>query len=383
MVKESSMAEVKFENVTKRFGSTLAASNMTWTANQGEFMVLFGPSGAGKTTTLKMIAGLEAVDEGQISFDGKNLAEVDTADRDVSMAFENYALYPHMSVFENIAFPMKIPGRGHFTGEEITQRVTAIATVLQIEMLLDRNPQQLSGGQRQRVALGRCLVREPAVCLLDEPIAHLDAKLRHRMYAELKRIQRERGTTTIYATPAQTEAMAMADRIVILFEGKVQQIATPRELYERPATVAIARFGGEQPMNILPLEMSRENGTLFYTIADQRIPAPENLKLLADNNKLQDKMLLGVRPPDIDLALTDSRQTALKGTLYAVEQLGRTARLTIKTAENFVEVALKPDLADLNIKIGDSVWLSFGDSSLYVFDAETTRLVATSRGGAN
>lgn len=377
------MTEVKFENVTKRFGSTLAASNMTWTANPGEFLVLFGPSGAGKTTTLKMIAGLEALDEGQISFDGKNLSGVDTADRNVSMAFENYALYPHMSVFDNIAFPMRIPGRANFTREQITQRVTAIAAVLQIDMLLDRNPQQLSGGQRQRVALGRCLVREPAVCLLDEPIAHLDAKLRHRMYAELKRIQRERGTTTLYATPAQTEAMAMADRIVILFEGKVQQIATPRELYERPATVAIARFGGEQPMNILPLEMSRENGNLFYTLADQRIPAPENLKRLVDNNKLGARLLLGVRPPDIDLALTDSRPTALKGTLYAVEQLGRTARLTIKTAENFVEVASKPDLADLNFKIGDSVWLSFGDSSLYVFDTETTRLVAASRGAAN
>ena len=201
------MAEVKLENVVKRYGDLEAVSEMTWSASQGEFLVLFGPSGAGKTTTLKLIAGLETPDEGEIYFDGKPMREVDTSDRNVSMAFENYALYPHLSVFENIAFPMMIPARSReYSKDEIKRRVTEIATVLQIEMLLERMPQQLSGGQRQRVALGRCLVREPEVCLLDEPIAHLDAKLRHRMYAELKRIQRERGTTTIYATPAQRSA---------------------------------------------------------------------------------------------------------------------------------------------------------------------------------
>ena len=180
------MAEIKFDKVSKLYDDLKAVDNANWTANQGEFIVLFGPSGAGKTTSLEMIAGLEKADEGEIYFDGNPMAEVDTADRDVAMAFENYALYPHLSVSENIAFPLKVPGRrGELSEDEIMRRVVEIAEVLQIEMLLDRPPQQLSGGQRQRVALGRCLVRSPQVCLLDEPIAHLDAKLRHRMYAEL------------------------------------------------------------------------------------------------------------------------------------------------------------------------------------------------------
>ncbi len=376
------MAEVTLEQVTKRYGATVAVSDMTWTARPGEFIVLFGPSGAGKTTTLKLIAGLEGLSGGQIRFDGRAMAEVDTADRNVAMAFENYALYPHMSVFENIAFPMMVPGRRRCSKDEIKARVTTVAAVLQIDMLLERSPQQLSGGQRQRVALGRCLVREPDVCLLDEPIAHLDAKLRHRMYAELKRIQRARGTTTIYATPAQSEAVAMADRIVIIFDGKVQQVATPRELYERPGSVAIARFGGEQPMNILPVEIDRDGGQVFVTLADQRLPAPGSLTRLVDTHTIGNKVLLGIRPLDLDLALSGPTCEALPGTLYAVEQLGRTARLTVKTGEHFVEVALKPDLTELKARIGDPVWGSFADSPLYVFDADTTRLVATC-GGAN
>jgi multiple sugar transport system ATP-binding protein len=313
-------------------------------------------------------------DGGDVYFNGRAMREVDTADRNVSMAFENYALYPHLSVFQNIAFPMLVPGRSHdFTKDEIARRVKQIAAVLQIDMLLDRMPQHLSGGQRQRVALGRCLVREPAVCLLDEPIAHLDAKLRHRMYAELKRIQRERGTTTIYATPAQTEAMAMADRIVILFEGKVQQTATPRELYERPGSVAIARFGGEQPMNILPVQIEREEGRLYFSLADHRVAAPKHLKQIVEHNEVGREALLGVRPPDIDLVPAGAPESALPATFYALEHLGRTARITARVGEHLVEVATK---GELDAKIGDTIWLSFNDSPLYVFDVETTRLVA-------
>jgi multiple sugar transport system ATP-binding protein len=370
------MAEVRLENVTKRYGSKEAVSDMTWTASQGEFVVLFGPSGAGKTTTLKLIAGLEACDEGSLLFDGQSMHEVETADRDVAMAFENYALYPHISVFENIAFPMMIPGRGRgITKDEIRRRVMEVARILQIDMLLDRKPQQLSGGQRQRVALGRCLVREPRVCLLDEPIAHLDAKLRHRMYAELKRIQRERGTTTLYATPAQTEAMAMADRIIIVFEGKVQQIATPRELYECPATVSVARFGGEQPMNIMPATLEQDGGQMYFVVADHRFRAPEMAVRAVENNGLSRDILLGVRPPDIDLCLEKPVEDLLPGTLYAVEQLGRTARVTVQVGENLIEVATKPDLCDFSESVGEAIWLSMQGGSLYIFDAQTEKLV--------
>lgn len=374
------MAEVKLENVTRRYGALEALSSVTWSANQGEFLVLFGPSGAGKTTSLKAVAGLEAVDEGEIYFNGQPMREIDTADRNVAMAFENYALYPHLTVFENIAFPMKIPGRPTYPKEEIKRRIEEIAAVLQISELLDRKPQNLSGGQRQRVALGRCLVREPEVCLLDEPIAHLDAKLRHRMYAELKRIQRSRGTTTIYATPAQSEAMAMADRIVILFEGKVQQIATPRELYERPATVAIARFGGEQPMNILPVTIDQEGGQWYFKLADHHVRAPQNLKQIIEHNKVAKEALLGVRPPDIEITSSAQQGMAIPAIFYAVEQLGRTARITVRVGEHLIEVASK---TDTDHKVGETVWLSFEHSPLYVFDASTTQLVGAAGTGGN
>jgi multiple sugar transport system ATP-binding protein len=367
------MAEVQLDGVTKRYGDMEAVSSMSWSALQGEFTVLFGPSGAGKTTTLKLIAGLEMPDEGDVLFDGQSMGEVDTSDRNLSMAFENYALYPHLSVFDNIAFPMLIPGRrDNITKDEIKRRVTEIAQVLQIDMLLDRMPRNLSGGQRQRVALGRCLVRNPAVCLLDEPIAHLDAKLRHRMYAELKRIQRERGTTTVYATPAQSEAMAMADRIVILFEGRVQQIATPRELYECPASVAIARFGGEQPMNILPVDLSRDSGELFVDFAGQRFPAPANLKQIVSTQPVDDHLLLGVRPLDISYS-SEQQNGALQAELYSAERLGRTAYLTARVGKDMIELAAK---TDVEAEIGDMIWLSLDESPLYVFDAETEYLVA-------
>jgi ABC-type sugar transport system ATPase subunit len=367
------MAEVTLQGLTKRYGDLEAVSDMTCSAQQGEFTVLFGPSGAGKTTTLKLIAGLETPDEGSIVFDGQPMDEIDTSDRNVAMAFENYALYPHMSVFENIAFPMMIPGRSQqFSKEEIKRLVTEIAAVLQIDDLLDRQPQHLSGGQRQRVALGRCLVRNPAVCLLDEPIAHLDAKLRHRMYAELKRIQRERGTTTIYATPAQTEAMAMADRIVILFSGKVQQIATPRELYQCPATVEIARFGGETPMNILPVALQQDNGRLDVELAGQRFPAPANLREIVSSNQVGNEMLLGVRPPDVDVDWSE-RSGAVRAELYAVEQHGKTAHVSAQVGEHLIEVAVK---TDRDMEIGDALWLSMDDSPIYAFDASTNQLIA-------
>ena len=369
------MAEIKLDKVSKFYGDLQAVNKSDWVANQGEFIVLFGPSGAGKTTTLEMIAGLEKVDEGEIYFNGQAMSEIDTSNRDVAMAFENYALYPHLSVFDNIAFPLMIPGRrGELSGDEIKKQVIEIAKVLQIDMLLDRPPQQLSGGQRQRVALGRCLVRSPQVCLLDEPIAHLDAKLRHRMYAELKRIQRERGVTTVYATPAQSEAMAMADRIVIMFNGIVQQVASPRDLYECPGSVDVAKFGGEQPMNILPITLGENNGKRSFFIEDQNVIAPGNLIKLVDKYNVAEKVLLGVRPPDFNIVFEKTGDHLLASTLYAIEQLGRTARITVKVGDQFVEVASKEQI---DAKIGDNIWLSLDDSPIYLFDADSKFLIAS------
>ena len=369
------MAEVRLEAVTKRYGKLEAVSEMSWTAKPGEFVVLFGPAGAGKTTTLKMIAGLEPLDGGDIYFDNQSLREVDTPDRNVAMAFENYALYPHLTVFENIAFPLMVPGKKKFSKEEIQRRITEVAAVLQIEMLLKRMPQELSGGQRQRVALGRCLVREPAVTLLDEPIAHLDAKLRHRMYAELKRIQRQRGTTTIYATPAQTEAMAMADRIVVIFNGKVQQIGTPRELYERPISVNVAKFGGEQTMNVMPAQLIAEESNLSFMLAGYRLPMQDYVAADIKASKVGQDIMIGVRPPDLECSLAPM-QGAFPATVYAVEHSGRNPLVTVKLGEQLIEVI--SDCLSSDVPVGTPIWLSLTNSRLYVFDAGTSQLVVTS-----
>ncbi len=374
------MAEIRLEGVTKRYGKLTAVSEMTVTARQGEFLVLFGPAGAGKTTTLKLIAGLEPLDDGRIFFDDRPMAEIDTPDRNVAMAFENYALYPHLSVFENIAFPLQVPGRrGQHSKADVERRVKEIAQVLQIDSLLQRTPRALSGGQRQRVALGRCLIREPAVTLLDEPIAHLDAKLRHRMYAELKRIQHDRGTTTLYATPAQTEAMAMADRIVVIFSGKVQQVGTPRELYERPVSVDVARFGGDQTMNILPARLVSTNGHMAFDLAGHLVPLDECTRdALLDSGVGQD-VLIGVRPPDVASDLQGVPHS-IPATVYAVEHSGRQPLVTAQFGQHLVEL-ISECLA--TAPVGTPLWLSFEHCRLYVFDAATSKLVATANMGDN
>ncbi len=374
------MAEIKLESVSKRYGKLTAVSEMSVTARQGEFLVLFGPAGAGKTTTLKLLAGLENLDGGEIYFDGRPMSEIDTADRNVSMAFENYALYPHLSVFDNIAFPLNVPGRrGQFSREDIERRVKDIATMLQIEMLLKRTPRELSGGQRQRVALGRCLVREPAVTLLDEPIAHLDAKLRHRMYAELKRIQHVRGTTTIYATPAQTEAMAMADRIVVIFNGKVQQVGAPRDLYERPVSVDVARFGGDQTMNILPARLLATNGHMAFDLAGHLVPVDDCTKDALMDSGVGQEVLIGVRPPDVACDLVETRHS-IPANVYAVEHSGRTPLVTAQFGGQLVELVSE---CLSTAPVGTPLWLSFEHCRLYVFDAASSQLVATANMGEN
>jgi len=368
------MAEIRLEGVTKQYHKLTAVSEMSITARQGEFLVLFGPAGAGKTTTLKLIAGLEPLDGGTIYFDDRSMSEVDTADRNVSMAFENYALYPHMSVFDNMAFPLNVPSRrGQYSKEDIERRVKEIAQVLQIDMLLQRTPRELSGGQRQRVALGRCLIREPAVTLLDEPIAHLDAKLRHRMYAELKRIQHDRGTTTIYATPAQTEAMAMADRIVVIFGGKVQQVSSPRDLYERPVSVDVARFGGDQTMNVLPARLVSTNGDMAFDLAGHLVPLDDCTRDALIDSGVGQEVLIGVRPPDVSCNLEKSLHS-IPASVYAVEHSGHTPLVTAQCGENLVEL-ISECLS--TAPVGTPLWLSFEDCRMYVFDAATSKLVAT------
>ena len=243
------MAVIELNEVSKRFSGTTAVKRVSLTIEDGEFFVLVGPSGCGKSTLLNMIVGLEDVSEGEIRIDGERINDIDPRDRNMAMVFQNYAIYPHMTVRENMAFPLKLAA---LERDEIERRVTAAAGILELDALLERKPRALSGGQRQRVAMGRAVVREPRVFLLDEPLSNLDAKLRVQMRIEIARLQRRLGTTTVYVTHDQTEALTLGDRIALLRDGEVLQIGTPRELYEHPASLFVAAFIGSPAMNFLP-----------------------------------------------------------------------------------------------------------------------------------
>ena len=247
------MASIELVNVSKRFGVDMAVRDASFTIHDGEFFILVGPSGCGKSTLLNMIVGLEQPSEGEIRVDGERVNEVDPKDRNMAMVFQSYALYPHLSVRGNIAFPLKL---ARLSKAEIERRVARAAAILGLEDLLDRKPGALSGGQRQRVAMGRAIVREPKAFLLDEPLSNLDAKLRAQMRTEIVRLQRRLGTTTVYVTHDQTEAMTLGDRIAVMRHGQVLQIGTPRELYEQPANLFVAGFIGSPAMNFLPARRS-------------------------------------------------------------------------------------------------------------------------------
>ena len=258
------MATVKLENITKRFGELIALDDITLDIQDQEFFVLLGQTGAGKTTTLRCIAGLDKQEEGSIYLDGVSVDDKTPAERDVAFVFQSHILYPHLSVYENMAFPLH-PRK--LSAEEIDRRVRDIAQMLHIEHLLMRTPNQLSGGETQRVGLGRAMVRRPQVFLMDEPISNLDAKLRTEMRAEIRWRQRELGTTTFYVTHDQIEAMSMADRIAILEAGRIQQLGTPSDIYNQPANLFVAGFIGNPSMNCIPCDISSTNGELHLKLA--------------------------------------------------------------------------------------------------------------------
>ena len=251
------MTTVRLEGVSKSFGDLVACTDIDLTIRDGEFFVLLGPSGCGKSTTLRMIAGLETVSDGDIYFDDEMVTGTEPAERDVAMVFQNYALYPHKTVHQNIAFPLELMRR-NIDDEEIERRVQETAELLQITDQLEKKPKNLSGGQQQRVALGRSIIREPSVFLMDEPLSNLDAKLRIRMRSELKQLHERLGVTTVYVTHDQEEAMSLADRIGLLNDGRVQQVGPPREVFERPANTWVAGFIGNPPMNLLACSLDED-----------------------------------------------------------------------------------------------------------------------------
>ncbi|AKN16480.1 ABC transporter ATP-binding protein [Mycobacterium haemophilum] len=380
------MAEIVLEHVNKNYpnGAT-AVRDLSITIADGEFLILVGPSGCGKTTTLNMIAGLEDISSGELRIGGDRMNEKAPKDRDIAMVFQSYALYPHMTVRQNIAFPLTL---AKMKKAEIAQKVSETARILDLTDLLDRKPSQLSGGQRQRVAMGRAIVRHPKAFLMDEPLSNLDAKLRVQMRGEIARLQRRLGTTTVYVTHDQTEAMTLGDRVVVMHSGVAQQIGTPDELYERPANLFVAGFIGSPAMNFFPATLT-PNG-LALPLGE--LTLSRKVQAVIGQHPVPDRVIVGVRPEhlaDAKLIDADQRGAALvfEVKVDLVESLGADKYVYFTTAGCDVHSAQLDELAaesearenqfvarvpaESKVAIGESIELAFGATKIAVFDADS------------
>ncbi|SPM31271.1 ABC transporter ATP-binding protein [Mycobacterium terramassiliense] len=380
------MAEIVLEHVNKSYADGAAAvQDLSITIADGEFLILVGPSGCGKTTTLNMIAGLEDISSGELRIDGVRMNEKAPKDRDIAMVFQSYALYPHMTVRQNIAFPLTL---AKMKKAEIAQKVEETAKTLDLTELLDRKPSQLSGGQRQRVAMGRAIVRHPKAFLMDEPLSNLDAKLRVQMRGEIARLQRRLGTTTVYVTHDQTEAMTLGDRVVVMHGGVAQQIGTPDELYERPANLFVAGFIGSPAMNFFPASLTPTGLTLPF---GEVMLAPEVQRVIEGHPRPQN-IIVGVRPEHLaDAALIDGYQRIRALTFEAkvdlVESLGADKYVYFTTAGPAVHAAQLDELeaegemhenqfvarvsAESKATVGQSIELALDTTKVVVFDADS------------
>ena len=361
------LAKVLLKNVTKRFGNVVAINKLSLEAKNKEFLVLLGPSGCGKTTALRCIAGLETPEEGDIYIGDRLVNDLDPKERDVAMVFQSYALYPHMTVFNNLAFPlenMKVPKN------EIDRKVRQVAKLLEIETLLDRKPKQLSGGQQQRVALGRAIVREPKVFLMDEPLSNLDAKLRVYMRAELKKLQEKLGVTTIYVTHDQVEAMTMGDKIAILKDGFLQQFDPPSKVYSHPSNVFVAGFVGSPPTNFFDCVLTEDS---VLDAKEFKYPLPKDVAEAA-KTATSEEIILGIRPQDIrvykDAKVKDGCCWA---NLYTTEPLGDVMILDLKVGDYLVKVVVSPDF---KVEKVDKLWIKFPVDKIYLFDKKTGKALA-------
>jgi len=365
------MSVVICKDLVKRFGDSLAVDHVNVEIQDGEFMVFVGPSGCGKTTTLRMIAGLETISSGEIRIDDKVVNDVAPRHRDIAMVFQNYALYPHYKVFDNIGYPLK---RRRVPNPEIKRRVHEVAQMLDIERLLGRWPRQLSGGERQRVALGRAIIRNPSVFLMDEPLSNLDAKLRVQMRREIIRLQRVLGTTTIYVTHDQVEAMTMGDRIMVLRFGRIQQVGPPEELYNSPANMFVAGFIGSPAMNVSPGRLEGDATGLALVTRSGRLPLPPQIaaRLRADNSAAGPRdVMWGIRAEDIRLGPAPAGGgdgLNMRATVDLVEGLGSDAYVSLALSGDNI-VARTP--ADARPAENETVGVRINPNKLHLFDAKT------------
>lgn len=358
------MAEIHINEVRKTFGKVVAVNNIELTIHDKEFMVLLGPSGCGKTTLLRCLAGLENVDSGKILINGEDITEYPPRNRHISMVFQSYAIFPHMNIFENIAFGLRMQ---HLPKTEIKKRVESAAELLQIENLLDRYPAQISGGQRQRVAVARAITVQAEVLLMDEPLSNLDALLRLEMRAELKRLIKELQTTVVYVTHDQVEALSMGDRIAVMKNGNLLQVDDPLIIYDHPITEFIGGFIGNPPMNFLPAIIDEggihvEETTLCLDIL------PEGFKYSGSAQSIK----MGIRAENIKI-LPGSEKNALMGKIIVVEPLGSNNLLTVIVGNERIKVNTRPDE---NFHPGEEIWLQMANNKINWIDAETGNTLA-------
>jgi len=360
------MSTARLEQLSKQYDGHLAVDRINLDIADGEFVVFVGPSGCGKSTTLRMIAGLERATGGEIWIDGKPANHVSPRDRDIAMVFQNYALYPHMTVAQNLSYALRLR---NWARADIDRRVGEVAQSLDLAPLLHRKPSQLSGGQRQRVALGRAIIREPKLFLMDEPLSNLDAKLRVQTRAEITRLQRSLGITTIYVTHDQTEAMTMGNKIVVMNGGRIQQADTPQQLYQHPANTFVAQFIGTPPMNLLRCRLEPQDGVIVARGAGVNIPVRLE-SLTALRPKVRDgEFLIGFRPEDIVMD-AGAAANGVTGSADVIEGLGHESLVSVKEGENAFIARMSPENA-APIRLGDRLSFSVNPDRLRYFSAES------------
>ncbi len=378
------MASLSLKGIYKKYpGGVTAVSDFNLEIKDKEFIIMVGPSGCGKSTTLRMIAGLEEITEGELYIGDKLVNDVAPKDRDIAMVFQNYALYPHMTVFENMAFGLKLRKTPK---DEIKRRVEEAARVLDIAHLLDRKPKALSGGQRQRVALGRAIVREPKVFLLDEPLSNLDAKLRAQMRTELSKLHKKLGTTFIYVTHDQTEAMTMADRIVVMKDGFIQQVDSPQKLYDTPCNMFVAGFIGSPQMNFIESKLLKKDGKFFVEFGSEdtkttrgvkyQIPLPDSKNEKGALDEYVDKeVIMGIRPEDVHdepRLLEEFADCKVKADVEVAELMGAETFLFVNVEGFNFTARVEPTTT---ARPGDTIEVALENTKIHLFDKETERTI--------
>jgi multiple sugar transport system ATP-binding protein len=367
------MAHVRIENLVKHFDEVLAVNGISLDVRDREFTVFLGPSGSGKTTTLRAIAGLEKPDSGDIYIDDVRVNDLPPADRDIAFVFQFYALYPHLSVYDNLAFPLRAV---HMSKADIDERVREVARVLHIEPTLNRKPAKLSGGEQQRVALGRAMVRRPKVFLMDEPLTNLDAKMRAEMRAKLKRDQSDLGATTIYVTHDQVEAMSMGDRIAVMDQGRLLQVGAPEQVYDHPQNLFVAGFIGSPAMNLINCQLGAEGDQPALVVPGSSLSVSIASDLAARLEPARERLVLGIRPEDVHLS-RESRPGWIRAEVYVTEPLGAETIVDLHVGGGDAASILRArTLPTFRAAIGEPIWMEFDRERMHCFDRASGQAIS-------